>query len=204
MSRNKRFLGVVGSYRKDGVIDTMVSEVLLSAAANGASTEKIYLSDSRIEFCTNCRACVQPVGTGRVPCVVHQHDDMNDILRKIEQADTVVLGAPVNLGSANALTQRFAERCVGYYYYPWGAHYPVLRDKAKKRNAILISSSAAPGFMNSPILGSGAMMTLRTIAELIGATIVDELKVGLVTSEEFKVPDSNLKKARQIAERLAA
>jgi len=204
MATKKRFLGIVGSYRKGGVIDTVVSEILDAATANDATSEKIYLSDKTINFCTNCRECVQAPGPDRVPCVVHKDDDVNDIFEQINRADTVVLGAPVNLGSANALTQRFAERCIGSYYYPWGAKYPVLRDKKKKRSAILVSSSAAPGFMNSAAFGSGAMTTLRTIADLIGADVIDELKVGLVTTSDFAVPERSLRKARKVAESLAA
>ena len=204
MATKKRFLGIVGSYRKGGVIDTVVSEILDSAAENGAETSKIYLSDCDIEFCTNCRECTQPRGKKRVPCVVHHNDDMNFILDQVEMSDTVVIGAPVNIGSANALTQKFVERCVGYYYFPWGARYPVLRDKNIRRNAILVTGSAAPAFMNSNLFGSGALMTLKAIADLIGADVVETIKVGNVTSDDFKVPDHSLKKARKTAELLAA
>ena len=46
----KKILGIVGSYRKNGIIDCMVTEVLSSAEALGATTNKIYLSDAHIEF----------------------------------------------------------------------------------------------------------------------------------------------------------
>lgn len=199
-----RFLGIVGSYRKCGVIDTVISEVLESALRCGADTGKRYLTDSRIEFCTNCRECVQPRGSERVPCVVHTDDDVNDILADVERSDVVVLGAPVNLGSANALTRQFAERCIGYYYYPWGATMPRLRDKTKRCRAILVSSSAAPAFMNSPAFGGGALPTLNTIAELIGADVADTIKVGGVSARDFAVPEKNLRQARRAAEKLAA
>jgi hypothetical protein len=204
VSTPQRFLGIIGSYRKGGVIDTVVSEILDSAASNGATVEKIYLSDRKVEFCTNCRECVQPEGTERVHCVVHKDDDVNDIFRSIESADVLVLGAPVNLGAANALTQRFAERCVGNYYYPWGTHYPVLRTTEKPRRAILVSSSAAPKFMNSAVFGVGTTRTLETMAELMGADVVETIKVGLVSEKDFSVPERSLKKARQTAQALAA
>jgi NAD(P)H-dependent FMN reductase len=204
MTAKKSFLGIVGSYRKGGVIDTVVSEILDTAAGKGANTEKIYLSDKRIEFCTNCRECVQPPGEERVPCVVHTKDDVNDIIERALAADTLVLGAPVNLGSANALTQKFAERCVGAYYYPWGSKFPVLRRKDKPRTAILVSSSAAPAFMNNASFGAGAVSTLRTIADLLGAEVVDIVKVGLVSERDFEVPERSLRKGRAAATRLAA
>jgi multimeric flavodoxin WrbA len=204
MNSGSNFLGIVGSYRKYGVIDTVVSEILESAAEAGAASEKIYLLDKNIRFCTNCRECVQPLGKTRVPCQVHKDDDMNDILARVAQADTLVLGAPVNLGSANALTQRFAERCVGAYYYPWGKPFPVLRDPIKTRKAILVSSSAAPAFMNSSAFAAGAITTLRTIADLLGAEVVETIKVGRVSARNFKVPEGSLAKARRAAGKLAA
>jgi multimeric flavodoxin WrbA len=204
MENRKRFFGIVGSYRKGGVTDSVVSEVLDAAKKNGAITSKIYLSDCNIEFCSNCRECTQLPGSERVPCVIHTDDDMNDIIEQIEKSDTVVIGAPVNIGSANAITQKFVERCVGYYYFPWGARYPVLRDNSLRRNAILVTGSAAPAFMNQGVFGSSALMTLKQIASLIGADVVQTIKVGQVISRDFSVPERSLKKARRAAEMLAA
>lgn len=48
---------VVGSYRRGGVVDTLVDAVLEGARAAGAETRIIHLLDARIEFCRNCRAC---------------------------------------------------------------------------------------------------------------------------------------------------
>ncbi len=39
----KKILGIVGSYRRNGTIDTIVSEVLSSAASEGAEIEKLYV-----------------------------------------------------------------------------------------------------------------------------------------------------------------
>jgi multimeric flavodoxin WrbA len=204
MDSRKRFLGIVGSYRFGGVIDTVVSEVLQAAEENGALTSKIYLSDCNIDFCINCRECTQSPGQDRVPCLVHTDDDMDDIIEQIEKSDTIVIGAPVNIGSANALTQKFVERCVGYYYFPWGKKFPVLRDSRIRRKAILVSGSAAPAFMNSAVFGSSAMMTLKEIAKLVGADVVHTIKVGNVISSDFGVPARSLKKARKATEMLAA
>jgi multimeric flavodoxin WrbA len=100
----------VGSYRKGGIIDTTVSEVLNAAAERGAEVEKIHLLDKRIEFCTNCRRCTQTEGPDPGVCI--HDDDMAGLIAAIEEADALVLGAPVNVGGVNALTQRFLERLV--------------------------------------------------------------------------------------------
>ena len=41
---------IVGSYRKDGIIDTAIDEILSSAREKAVETEKIYWIDSRIEL----------------------------------------------------------------------------------------------------------------------------------------------------------
>ena len=48
----KTIVAIVGSYRKGGVIDTAVDEILRAANDSGVQTSKIYLIDKHIEFCT--------------------------------------------------------------------------------------------------------------------------------------------------------
>ena len=55
-------LGIVGSYRKGGINDTVVAKILEGAASQGAETERIFLADRNIGFCRNCRECVQSPG----------------------------------------------------------------------------------------------------------------------------------------------
>ena len=63
-------------------------------------TEKLYLLDEPVAFCTNCRACTQEPGPDPGRCV---HDDtMAEILRRYDACDGLVLGAPVNFYNVNA------------------------------------------------------------------------------------------------------
>ena len=96
---SKKVVGIVGSYRKDGFIDAAIAQILAAAQSQGAETQKIYLQDQHIEFCTNCRTCLQEPGTERGKCVLE--DDMDQVLQDIEIADSLVIGAPVNFGNVN-------------------------------------------------------------------------------------------------------
>lgn len=127
----KHVVGLVGSYRKNGFIDSTVDEMLSAARDRGAKTEKIFLLDQHIEFCTNCRSCMQEPGPDRGKCI--HEDDMEKILKKIAGSDSIVIGAPVNCWDVNALTRKFFERCVGYAYWPWGTKIPKLRKKKSKK-----------------------------------------------------------------------
>ncbi|GJL82463.1 MAG: FMN reductase [marine bacterium B5-7] len=197
-------IGIVGSYRIGGVIDSVITTVLDSARTSGARVEKVYLKHLDIGFCTNCRGCMQDPGATRRPCTVY-NDDMEPLLARIDNSDAVVIGAPVNAGSANALTQRFVERCAGYYYWPWGARAaPRLRTEEKHHKAVLVSSSGSPAFMNTAWFGVGAIHTLKTFADVIGADVEDIIKVGMITQLEIELSDRTTRSAQRLGRRLAA
>ncbi|MGE5843789.1 MAG: flavodoxin family protein, partial [Syntrophaceae bacterium] len=120
----KKIIALSGSYRRDGIIEHAVDAILRAAAEKGAETEKVRLIESRIEFCRNCRKCTQQEGPQRGECV--HRDDMEEILKKIEAADGLVLASPVNFFGVTAVTQRFIERLVCYAFWPWGKPGPAL------------------------------------------------------------------------------
>jgi len=196
---NNKVIGIVGSYRKDGVIDSVITEILANAAKKGAETEKIYLKDSQIEFCTNCRKCTQNEGVERGECIIK--DDMESILDRIDSSNYLVIGAPVNFGNINALTQKFLERCIGYAYWPWG-EIPKIRNKIKTKKAILVSASAAPAWMGR--MFTRTIDSLKTLADLFGAKTIGVIWVGLVNKEQMKLSQKTIQKAKRLTEKLIA
>ena len=142
MSHYKKVTAIVGTYRKGGIIDTAVNEILDSAKEDGFETKKIYLIDRQIEFCKNCRACTQLEGQGPGKCCID--DDMAGILAEIEGSDAIVLGSPVNFGTVTAVMKKFIERLVCFAYWPWGMNAPRVRDKEIRKRAVVVVSSAAP------------------------------------------------------------
>ena len=155
-----KVVGIVGSYRKGKTIDSAVTAVLEGAEAKGAETKKIYLLDEHIEFCTNCRSCMQEKVEARRGKCVHD-DDMEGILAEIDEAEAVVLGSPINLGNVTAIMKRFIERLGPYFYWPWGETVaPVQRIAKLDKKAITVTSSACPGFIGR-ILMPGALRTCK-------------------------------------------
>jgi len=197
----KKIVAIVGTYRKGRVIDTAVSEVLLGAWDGGATTQTIYLIDKHIEFCTNCRTCMQQADVGRRGrCVLD--DDMEEILRATDEADGLVLASPVNFYNVTAVTRRFMERLVGHAYWPWGQPAPKVRDKTQNKRAVTITSSACPAFF-ARIAMPGGIKALKAIAETLGAKVQTSLLFGMVAqSPEATLNKKDRAKAYQAGRRL--
>ena len=196
----KLIIGVVGSYRKGGIVDSIVDAVLAGAAQSGASTRKIYLGDMHIEFCTNCRHCTQVEGTARGPCVIK--DDLASLLDEIEHSDGIVLGAPVNYFNINALTRRFLERLIVYAYWPWSAHSPQLRVKDRGLKAVLVTATAMPAFLGR--LLTGAPRALKLAAQSLGARPIATIFAGLIAQQaQQPVPAKIIQQAQAAGHELA-
>ena len=195
-----KILVINGSYRDDGITDQVVEAMLQALTSAGAEVEIILLREYPIEFCLNCRECTQQAGDFPGKCV--QHDGMEELIYKIEQADGFILASPTNFGSVTAIFKRFMERLVVYAYWPWNKGYPEFRKaNVLKKKAILISSCAAPGFIGR--LMYGTYKQLKMTAQAIGAEIVGTLFTGLISKESHpKLTDSVKKKVKKLAAKL--
>ena len=200
MTAPAKIIALVGTYRKGGIVDSAVDEMLDAAREAGAEVEKIYLIDRDIEFCTNCRACTQQPGERRGRCVLN--DGMEDLLDRIERADGLILASPMNFWSVTAVMKRFIERLVCYAYWPWGQGAPKTRSTRRDKRAVVVVSCAAPAFLAR--LRTRMSGLLKTAADLLGAKTVGVLFMGLSAMKEHQhLSGRNRKKARMLGTRLA-
>lgn len=84
----KKIIAVVSSPRK-GNSEILVDQFIAGAETAGNVTEKICLREYNINYCRGCGYCMRSGGI----CV--QKDDMTEILRKMHEADVIVLSTPV-------------------------------------------------------------------------------------------------------------
>jgi len=193
-------LAVIGTYRKNGITDRITDAVLTCAKDAGADTEKIYLVDKEIKYCTNCRACTQKEGSPRDKCVIS--DDMEEIMDKIDRADSLVFASPMNCGTVTAVMKTFIERLVCYAYWPWGATAPKYRITDPDKRAVLISSSAMPAIMAR--LFTQIIKLLKETAKTVGVKDVKVIFAGLSAMEHTqKIKAGTLKKAEKMGKYLA-
>jgi multimeric flavodoxin WrbA len=108
-----KIIGINGSPRKDWNTGTMIKKALEGAASKGAQTEFIHLYDLNYKGCISCFACKEKNGKSYGECVVK--DDLTPVLKKIPQADAVIFGSPVYLGTISGEMQSFLERLVFPY-----------------------------------------------------------------------------------------
>ncbi|WP_455208644.1 flavodoxin family protein [Kaarinaea lacus] len=195
-----RILAINGSYRDDGVTDQTVEAMIQAAEAAGAEVELVLLRDYPIEFCLNCRECTQQ--PGEMPGMCVQHDAMQDLVNKIEQADAYILASPTNFGAVTAIFKRFMERLVVYAYWPWDMNSPRFRKaNTPKKKAVLVSSCAAPGLIGR--LAYGTHKQLKQTATTIGAETIGSIFTGLVAKEPHpKLSDKILSRAKTEVARL--
>lgn len=116
----KKILGVVGSPRKNGNTDILVSKVLEGARAEEATTNIIRLGDLNIKECDGCHAC----WSGK-RCT--KNDDMCNLYSEIIESDLIILGTPVYWYGPTALMKGFIDRLV-YFNNPQNRR--LIKDKS--------------------------------------------------------------------------
>ncbi|MHB8075578.1 flavodoxin family protein [Desulfosporosinus fructosivorans] len=104
----KKVLVLSASPRKGGNSDLLCDQFLLGAQEAGNQTEKIFLGDKKIGYCTGCEVCYDTH-----KCV--QKDDMVEILEKIIVADVIVMATPVYFCTMNAQMKTLIDRTVPRY-----------------------------------------------------------------------------------------
>ena len=196
----KKILAINGSYRKGGITDQTLEAFSRAVVTIGAEFEIVLLRDYPIEFCRNCRECTQQPGDRPGTCIIH--DAMEQLIEKIEQADSYILASPTTFYSATALFKRFQERLVAYAYWPWDMNAPQLRKAGVPgKKAIVVSSCAAPGPLGKLLYHTHRQ--LKNTAKTIGAEIAGSIFTGLISKDPHAIlPERVQSQIRKMATRL--
>ncbi len=109
-----KILGIVGSMRKEGRTAQLVEAVLAGAKEEDSSlkVEALHLADLEVGPCT---ACYDVCAKEPYKCVVK--DDFQKIIRKMDDADGLVIGSPLYFtvpARLTALCERLA--CLAHFH----------------------------------------------------------------------------------------
>lgn len=176
----KKILGIIGSPRKKGNTDILVSKILEGAKSQDAETASIYLGDLDIQECNGCHVCWK----GKLCC---KHDDMNAIYSKIIESDVIVFGTPVYWYGPTALMKSVIDRFVYF-------NCPENREKIKGKQAVI----AVPFEEENPKTAALLVTFFEKCFEYLQIELVAKLIVGGVTRK-----GDILKKRQRIMEAYA-
>lgn len=98
-----KVLGIYGSPRKGGNSDLLLDETLAGAEKAGAEIERVYCRKLKMKGCVECGGCDK---TGK--CVLD--DDMQSVYPLMEQADAIVLSAPMFFYDIPAIAKALVDR----------------------------------------------------------------------------------------------
>ena len=131
---------------------------------------KISISKLKITKCTQCRCCTIKQSNTPVKCATK--DDMSYVIDAIENANCYVILADRNsLFKRNAIHQKFSQRLVSYYYWPYTQAQASLREPIQYKNSILINLNTTKYFMNHSFYTSKLYMEGTSYS--IGAKVQD-------------------------------
>ena len=98
-----KILAISGSPRKQGNTEILLNEALKGASTEGAEVELYSVSGKTINPCDACFSCRK---TGEC----HIDDDMQDLYKKLLEADGIIFGTPVYLYAMAAQTKAIMDR----------------------------------------------------------------------------------------------
>ena len=98
-----KILGLSCSPRKQGNTETLVSEVLEGAKAEGAEVELFSVSGKEIQSCDGCQSCIT-TGECRID------DDMQTVYQKLVEADGIIFGTPIYFYGMTAQAKAIMDR----------------------------------------------------------------------------------------------
>jgi len=150
-------LGLMGSPRRQGNTDLLLSAFLDGAQAKGAEVLKVDVAFKNIAPCQECRFCEQH-GFCR------QHDDaMREIYHLLRRADVVVIATPIFFYGPSAQLKALIDRSQAF----WARrHIMKLTDpKARLRKGFLLAVGATKG----KDLFTGTSLTAKYFFDAVAA-----------------------------------
>lgn len=168
-----KIIGISGSPRKNGNTEKMIEYI-----SNENQLETIRLYEKKLMPCTACNGC-----STNGNCVIK--DDMNDIMKKIDEADILILGSPIYWWNVSAPFKAFVDR-----WYSKNTRTIISNKK------IVLAFSMAD---SDDATSKWALGSLKDSLEYIGANVIETvIGKGLWAKEDIEKNKSFIKELGQI------
>ena len=144
-----RVLGIAGSPRFCSNTDILMDAALKGAASKGAETEVIHVANLNILACSHCDACLR---SGN--CMFT--DDMQKVSKEIEQADRIVLAAPIHFMGLPSQVKTMVDRAQSFWVKKYLLKVPPLAG-SRERKGLFVTVGGRTG----EHLFDGALATVK-------------------------------------------
>ncbi|HOT06327.1 MAG: Iron-sulfur flavoprotein [Methanosaeta sp. PtaB.Bin039] len=174
-------IGIVGSPRRNGNVDTLVQAVLDGAEEAGYQTTKYHLNDMRYSGCQACNYC-----KSHENCRLD--DDLSGLLSAISNADAVVFGSPIYFFQFTGQFRLMVDRM-----------YSLIDEEFKSRlspgkKAVIVTSQGDP----DPDAYDNVPREFAKALSLLGFEVIDTIKmVSGIAPDDVKGRGDLLEKARE-------
>jgi multimeric flavodoxin WrbA len=175
-----------GSPRKNGATKVMLDTLLESMGTKAGNVEIIDCYHTDINPCIDCRFCWQ-----HRDCSIK--DDMQDIYRKIDEADNIVIAAPVYYHSVPGKMKILIDRLQMY----WAGIPRGDKPKTNSKKGAGLLTGGAPSFPNQFL---GTEIVLKGVFTALSAdnlgivTFPNTDKMMLSENKEIKISIEDLTK----------
>jgi multimeric flavodoxin WrbA/putative sterol carrier protein len=120
MSAKYQVVAVNGSPHEGfGNTSQMLAMLRKHLAGEGFALEEIFLNQQHIEYCTGCAVCLE-----KGACWIR--DDHKGVVKKLLEADAVILASPVYFHQVTGQMKTFLDRSLGYGHRPRNTWKPGL------------------------------------------------------------------------------
>ena len=199
---------VNGSFRKEGNTDIIIEKILEGARSRGAQTEKVFVDELNINSCQGCLEC-------RQEGVCRQEDELMEVVKKLENADAIVIGSPIYGNYMTGQLKILFDRLMGVIsritYVPGGGIKSITRLETKKRNIVSVLTAGAPTpecaddtlkllrRMLGSLTNEGAMEEIIAVGINAKGAIVFSEEEWIKVGEKYRVPDTEAYAAKAMA-----
>ena len=168
-----KILSLLGSPKKNGNTAVLLDKVIEGILSkNDADHEIIYLQDCDIKPCRGCKVCKRD----RLSvCAID--DDMQEIYKKLDEADLIIMATPIYWWSVSAQLKLLIDRLYGMHFGEPGTNYE------NKRVVMLMT-------YGSELPNSGPETVRNLFGEVCGYIRVKSGGVFGVCTEKLEVKDN--------------
>jgi len=187
-----KILAINGSRRKRGNTNYLIQSLLEPSGKGDVQTEVISLGDYNIGACTGCEGC-----RSSWECVIK--DDFAQVVKKIDDADGIVLASPTYWYSVTSDMKRFIDRCYSLI------QFPVNRKEwiGKYQGTGKVCVTAAVCEQSEASAMGNTLSLLTDFSKDIGLNVIASVKaLGFFEAGSIKADHNLLEKADRVGQNL--